>query len=131
MSDFFVYAIGAALVDTEIAVTDADLDHLGVEKGMMTLVDEDRQTEIKTFLSDRLAAATHACGGSAGSSAGTGTRPGRHDSPAKKIDRLYFAASPSFGKRWQRQLCIFLPFILPFLELCGRCCTFTWAQRVC
>ena len=55
MSDFFVYAIGAALVDTEIAVTDADLDHLGVEKGMMTLVDEDRQTEIKTFLSDRLA----------------------------------------------------------------------------
>jgi len=68
MSDFFVYAIGAALVDTEIAVTDADLNHLGVEKGMMTLVDEDRQTEIKTFLSDRLAAATHACGGSAGNS---------------------------------------------------------------
>ena len=68
MSDFFVYAIGAALVDTEIAVTDADLDHLGVEKGMMTLVDENRQTEIKTFLNDRLAAATHACGGSAGNS---------------------------------------------------------------
>ena len=40
----FVYAIGAALVDTEIAVSDSDLDQLGIEKGMMTLVDESRQT---------------------------------------------------------------------------------------
>ena len=43
----FVYAIGAALVDTEIDVSDGDLAQLGIEKGMMTLVDEARQSEIK------------------------------------------------------------------------------------
>jgi sugar/nucleoside kinase (ribokinase family) len=64
----FVYAIGAALVDTEISVSDSDLDQLGIEKGMMTLVDESRQTEIKTHLADALNQANHACGGSAGNS---------------------------------------------------------------
>jgi sugar/nucleoside kinase (ribokinase family) len=64
----FVYAIGAALVDTEIAVSDSDLDQLGIEKGMMTLVDESRQTEIKTHLAEALSHANHACGGSAGNS---------------------------------------------------------------
>ena len=68
MSDYFVYAVGAALVDTEIEVTDAELEQLGIVKGMMTLVDEARQTEIKEFLADRLTTATHACGGSAGNS---------------------------------------------------------------
>ena len=43
----FVYAIGAALVDTEIDVSDSELAQLGIEKGMMTLVDEARQSEIK------------------------------------------------------------------------------------
>ena len=46
MSEYFVYAIGAALVDTEIDVSDNDLDQLSIEKGMMTLVDEARQAEI-------------------------------------------------------------------------------------
>lgn len=68
MSEYFVYAIGAALVDTEIDVSDADLDQLSIEKGMMTLVDEARQAEIKDHLSDKLASANHACGGSAGNS---------------------------------------------------------------
>lgn len=68
MSDYFVYAIGAALVDTEIDVSDNDLDQLSIEKGMMTLVEEARQAEIKDHLSDKLASANHACGGSAGNS---------------------------------------------------------------
>ncbi len=54
MSEYFVYAIGAALVDTEIDVSDNDLDQLSIEKGMMTLVDEARQAEIKDHLSDKL-----------------------------------------------------------------------------
>ena len=65
---YFVYAIGAALVDTEIEVSDSDLEQLGVEKGMMQLVDESRQSEIKKHLADQLKAANHACGGSAGNS---------------------------------------------------------------
>ncbi len=64
----FVYAIGAALVDTEIDVSDSDLAQLGIEKGMMTLVDEARQSEIKTHLAKPLKTANHACGGSAGNS---------------------------------------------------------------
>ena len=68
MSEHFVYAIGAALVDTEIDVSDNDLDQLSIEKGMMTLVDEARQAEIKDHLSDKLVSANHACGGSAGNS---------------------------------------------------------------
>ena len=64
----FVYAIGAALVDTEIDVNDNDLAELGIEKGMMTLVDEARQSEIKAHLAGHLKTANHACGGSAGNS---------------------------------------------------------------
>ena len=66
MSEYFVYAIGAALVDTEIDVSDDDL--ASIEKRMQTLVDEARQAEIKDHLSDKLASANHACGGSAGNS---------------------------------------------------------------
>jgi sugar/nucleoside kinase (ribokinase family) len=68
VSEYFVYAIGAALVDTEIDVSDNDLDQLSIEKGMMTLVDEARQADIKNHLSDKLSSANHACGGSAGNS---------------------------------------------------------------
>ena len=39
MDPYFVYAIGAALVDTEINADDHDLSELGIEKGTMTLVD--------------------------------------------------------------------------------------------
>ena len=68
VSEYFVYAIGAALVDTEISVSSDDLDQLSIEKGMMTLVDEARQAEIQNHLSDKLVSANHACGGSAGNS---------------------------------------------------------------
>ena len=66
MKSYAAYAIGAALVDTEIQVTDAELAELNVEKGMMTLVDQARQHDMLTTLSDHLIRANHASGGSAG-----------------------------------------------------------------
>ena len=48
MKPYAAYAIGAALVDTEIQVSDAELAAMNVEKGMMTLVDQDRQREMLT-----------------------------------------------------------------------------------
>jgi len=65
---YTVYAIGAALVDTEIEVSDSELETMRVEKGMMTLVDEARQSELLTHLTDHMVRASHASGGSAGNS---------------------------------------------------------------
>ena len=65
---YAAYAIGAALVDTEIQVTDEELIAMNVEKGMMTLVDQDRQADMLAQLSDHLVRASHASGGSAGNS---------------------------------------------------------------
>lgn len=60
--NYDVYAIGNALVDTEIEVTDAFLEQMNVAKGLMTLVDEARQQELTQALSG---AAKKAAGGSA------------------------------------------------------------------
>ncbi|MBI3711629.1 MAG: adenosine kinase [Burkholderiales bacterium] len=60
-----IYGIGAALVDTEISLSDADLQRMQVQKGVMTLVDEARQTELMAALSDHLVASKRASGGSA------------------------------------------------------------------
>ena len=68
MKPYTAYAIGAALVDTEIQVTDAELVAMNVEKGMMTLVDQARQRDMLATLSDHLIRAKHASGGSAGNS---------------------------------------------------------------
>jgi sugar/nucleoside kinase (ribokinase family) len=62
------YGIGAALVDTEIKVQDAELDQMKVEKGLMTLVDQERQQELLGHLGGHLVKASHASGGSAGNS---------------------------------------------------------------
>lgn len=45
-----VYGIGNALVDMEFQVTEEFLRKMKVEKGLMTLVDEKRQTELMTSL---------------------------------------------------------------------------------
>ena len=68
MKSYAAYAIGAALVDTEIQVSDEELVAMNVDKGMMTLVDADRQAEMLAHLSDHLIRASHASGGSAGNS---------------------------------------------------------------
>lgn len=66
--DYYIYGIGAALVDTEIEVSDSDLARFNVEKGVMTLVDQTRQSELISLLEDHLVTATKASGGSGANS---------------------------------------------------------------
>lgn len=68
MSDFDIYGIGAALVDTEIEVSEEDLIRFGIDKGVMTLVDETRQHELLGHLDDHLCQSKRASGGSAANS---------------------------------------------------------------
>ncbi len=68
MKKYKVYGIGAALVDTEIKVDDSDLAVMNVEKGLMTLVDEDRLRELLGHLEGHLITAVHSSGGSGGNS---------------------------------------------------------------
>ncbi|MFA0810927.1 adenosine kinase [Microbulbifer epialgicus] len=64
MRQYDLYGIGAALLDTEIEVSDKDLSALGVEKGIMTLVDDAKQQQLVGELQDHLVTAKRACGGS-------------------------------------------------------------------
>jgi sugar/nucleoside kinase (ribokinase family) len=66
VKDFDLFAIGNALVDYEIEVSEAALATAGVEKGVMTLVDEARQQELLETLDGKLH--NRACGGSAANS---------------------------------------------------------------
>jgi len=68
LAHYDIYGLGAALVDTEITVDDADLTRFGVAKGVMTLVDEERQHELLRHLEDHLCHASRASGGSAANS---------------------------------------------------------------
>ncbi|MEX0799035.1 MAG: adenosine kinase, partial [Bacteriovoracaceae bacterium] len=61
-----VYGIGNALVDMEFTVTDDFFKENNVEKGLMTLVEEDRQNELLEVLHARHQdEVKKACGGSA------------------------------------------------------------------
>ena len=62
MESYAAYAIGAALVDTEIQVTDNDLVAMNVDKGMMTLMDQSQQTHMLSQLTEHLIQASHASG---------------------------------------------------------------------
>ena len=64
MSTYDVYALGNALVDMEYEVEPADLEHLNIDKGVMTLVDEAHQLRIMEHLRER-----HHHRGSGGSAA--------------------------------------------------------------
>lgn len=68
MFKYDIYGLGAALVDTEIEVTDDDLQRFGIEKGVMTLVDESRQHELLALLEGHLCQSRRASGGSAANS---------------------------------------------------------------
>lgn len=50
MKKYHVYGIGNALVDMEFEVEDDFLQNMSVDKGLMTLVDEDRQHELINHL---------------------------------------------------------------------------------
>lgn len=65
---YHVYGLGAALVDTEIDVSDDDLNAMGVEKGLMTLVDETRQQQLLDHLAGHMVHSKRTCGGSAANS---------------------------------------------------------------
>jgi sugar/nucleoside kinase (ribokinase family) len=66
MAKYDVYGIGNALVDMEYAVAEADLNTLGITKGVMTLVDAQQQLQIMHHLSNH--APHRSCGGSAANS---------------------------------------------------------------
>lgn len=65
MHRYDIYGLGAALVDTEIEVSDEFLAQAKIEKGLMTLVDEARQSELLTLMEDHLVGSKRASGGSA------------------------------------------------------------------
>ena len=64
MKKYNIYGIGAALVDTEVEVSDEFLANAGIDKGVMTLVDEARQSELLGALSAESSAMLRKCGGS-------------------------------------------------------------------
>ena len=68
MTQYDIVGIGAALVDTELRVTEDDIRQLGVEKGLMTLCDDQAQQQYIAYLRDHFNTASRACGGSAANS---------------------------------------------------------------
>jgi len=54
-----VYGIGNALVDMEFQVSPELLQELGIDKGVMTLVDENRQTQLMEKLARRKRGGNH------------------------------------------------------------------------
>ncbi len=65
---YHVYGIGNALVDKEFEVTDEFLAEQGIEKGMMTLLEQDQQETLLTELKNRFGLKKRAGGGSAANS---------------------------------------------------------------
>ncbi len=63
MTDYHVYGLGNALVDIEIEIQEEELDRIAVDKGVMTLIDEQRHEELLDHIHGR--AHHRACGGSA------------------------------------------------------------------
>lgn len=65
MPNYKIHAIGAALVDTEVEVTDKFLTEHSIDKGVMTLVDQSRQTELISSLNRNGSKFLRQSGGSA------------------------------------------------------------------
>ncbi|GAB5498501.1 MAG: adenosine kinase [Pseudohongiellaceae bacterium] len=66
MAKYHVYGIGNALVDKEFEVEDSFFSEHGIEKGLMTLVDEEQQEILLKALTDKYDLKKQAGGGSAG-----------------------------------------------------------------
>ena len=62
---YHIFGIGNALVDKEFEVDDAFFEQAGIERGLMTLIDEDKQHELLALLSEQYGLKKRACGGSA------------------------------------------------------------------
>ena len=65
MAKYNIYGIGAGIVDTEVVVNDKFLTDNNVEKGVMTLVDEERQNELINSITSQTKPVKRSCGGSA------------------------------------------------------------------
>ena len=63
MKKYQIYGVGAALVDTEVVVTNEFLSNHKIDKGIMMLVDEERQFELLAALDSHHV--KRSCGGSA------------------------------------------------------------------
>ncbi|NNM51810.1 MAG: adenosine kinase [Pseudomonadales bacterium] len=68
MSTFDVYALGNALVDREYRVSDAFLVEHGIQKGMMTLINETQRHQLLQALDHEFGCIKQASGGSAANS---------------------------------------------------------------
>ncbi|MGN7611588.1 adenosine kinase [Magnetococcales bacterium HHB-1] len=66
MSHYDVFGLGHALVDTEVEVDDAFLETVNIDKGVMSLVEAERQQELLGALQGKKT--TRSCGGSAANS---------------------------------------------------------------
>ena len=65
MKKYGIYGIGAAIVDTEVIVSDSFLNDNEIGKGLMTLVDEKRQKYLIDELTSQRVPVKRSCGGSA------------------------------------------------------------------
>ena len=65
MKKYDIYGIGAAIVDTEVIVSDSFLSDNEIGKGLMTLVDEERQKYLIDSLTTQRIPVKMSCGGSA------------------------------------------------------------------
>ncbi|MFT5171242.1 MAG: sugar/nucleoside kinase (ribokinase family), partial [Candidatus Marinamargulisbacteria bacterium] len=63
MKKYNIFGIGNALVDTEFSVTPEDLKKMNIEKGVMTLIDNEQRKSLLAYLQNR--DGKQACGGSA------------------------------------------------------------------
>ena len=77
-----IYAVGAALVDTEVTVSDDFLRSQSIDKGVMTLVEQTRQAELLNALNSCGASLHRQSGGSACNAA---------------VAASYFGATACFG----------------------------------
>lgn len=68
MNHYDVYGIGNALVDKEFEVEDSFFAEAGIQKGFMTLIEEDKQQQLLELLSSRYPLKKQAGGGSAANS---------------------------------------------------------------
>jgi sugar/nucleoside kinase (ribokinase family) len=66
MASYDVFGVGNALVDIQARIDDSLLDDLGIDKGIMTLVDDNRQADVLGLLANH---PLHRCAG--GSAANT------------------------------------------------------------
>ena len=62
---YHIYGIGNALVDQEFEIDDAFFTKAGIEKGMMTLIDEQQLASMLDTLNSGYGLKKRACGGSA------------------------------------------------------------------